>query len=71
MTAIMFTKSQDRVFAGVCGGVAEYLGCQPWQVRAVFTLVSLVGGAGVIAYGILCVVMPPSGSVSRGDFHLE
>ena len=52
-------RSDNAVIAGVCGGVADYLGIDPMVVR-VATLVGAVLGLGtlVIAYLVLWVVLP-------------
>ena len=49
---------RDRVFLGVCGGLAEYFGIDPVLVRLAFVLITLAGGAGVLAYIIMAIVMP-------------
>ena len=49
---------RDRVFFGVCGGIAEYFNVDPVLVRLAFVIVTLAGGAGVLAYIILAIVMP-------------
>ncbi len=64
-------KSHDRIIAGVCGGIAEYLGWGSKQVRGIFAFVSLIGGSGLIAYVILWVVMPPADSNPPGKFNLD
>ncbi|MEZ5167768.1 MAG: PspC domain-containing protein [Acidimicrobiales bacterium] len=48
----------DRVFAGVCGGIAEYVGIDPVLVRLGFVLAGLLGGTGFAAYLIAWLVMP-------------
>ncbi|HEX7981125.1 MAG TPA: PspC domain-containing protein [Gemmatimonadaceae bacterium] len=54
------TRSKDRVLAGVCGGIAEFLGWSPIAVRALYLFVSIVSAAfpGIIAYLVLWWVMP-------------
>ena len=54
------TRSDDRVIAGVCGGIAEFLGWAPVAVRALYVVVSLASMAfpGIVAYLILWWVMP-------------
>jgi phage shock protein C len=54
------TRSNDRIIAGVCSGIAEFLGWAPLAVRALYVLVSVVSAAfpGIIAYLILWWVMP-------------
>lgn len=50
---------QDGMIAGVCGGLAAYLGWSPFLVRLIFFLLLLPGGLpGLLPYGILWLVMP-------------
>ncbi len=52
-------KSQvDKKLCGVCGGLAEYFNIDPTLVRLLWILVSLAGGAGLLAYIIAAIVMP-------------
>jgi phage shock protein C len=48
------------MIAGVCGGIAEWLGWDPTVVRIVYVLVSILSAAfpGIIVYGILWILMP-------------
>ena len=48
----------DRKIAGVCGGVAEYLGWDPTLVRVLWIVLTFLGGSGILAYLILWLVMP-------------
>jgi len=48
----------EKMVAGVCGGLAEYFGVDPTLVRAVFAVVTVLGGAGVLLYFVLWAVMP-------------
>jgi signal transduction histidine kinase len=45
----------DRVVAGVCGGLASTLGVDATLVRLVFALLSIAGGAGILLYFALWV----------------
>ncbi|MPZ65221.1 MAG: PspC domain-containing protein [Pseudonocardiaceae bacterium] len=47
-----------RVVAGVAVGVAEHLGVPVLWVRAVFAALAGLGGAGVLAYGLLWAFLP-------------
>jgi signal transduction histidine kinase len=48
---LQFERSEDdRVLAGVCGGVAATLGVDATLVRLVFALLALAGGAGILLY---------------------
>lgn len=49
---------KNRVIAGVCGGIAEYLNVEPIFVRAFFVVLAFVNGAGILLYFIMLVAMP-------------
>jgi phage shock protein C len=48
------------MIAGVCGGLAHWLGWDSTAVRALYVLVSFLSAAfpGIIVYIILAIVMP-------------
>jgi phage shock protein PspC (stress-responsive transcriptional regulator) len=48
------------MIAGVCGGIAEWLGWSPAWVRLLYILISVLSAAfpGIIVYIILWIVMP-------------
>jgi signal transduction histidine kinase len=50
-----FERSDDRVIAGVCGGIAASLRVDPTLVRLVFAILSFAGGAGILLYFALWV----------------
>lgn len=53
------TRSRDnRVIAGVCAGLADYLGWQPNTVRLLFLASCLLPGPQFLIYLVLWVVMP-------------
>lgn len=43
-------SSNDRVLAGVAGGIGERLGIDPVVVRLTFVVLTLAGGAGIMLY---------------------
>ena len=53
-------RSRDKVMAGVCGGIAVWLGWDPTVVRVLYVLVSILSVAfpGIIVYLVLWLVMP-------------
>lgn len=53
-------SKQHRMIAGVCGGIADWLGWSPTAVRLIFVAVSVLSIAfpGIIVYLILWIVMP-------------
>ncbi|NOY81202.1 MAG: PspC domain-containing protein [Kiritimatiellaeota bacterium] len=55
------TKSaKERILAGVCGGIAEWLGWDPTLVRIAFVAIAIMSGGmpGIAAYIILWLIMP-------------
>ena len=51
-------RSNDRIIAGVCGGIAEYFNVDPVIVRLLFVLSVIFAGFPIIVYPILWLVMP-------------
>ena len=53
-------RSDDRVIAGVCGGLAEYFGLPIGATRVGFVLLSIFSAAfpGILVYLVLWFVMP-------------
>lgn len=54
-------SNTNRVISGVCGGIAEYLAVDATLVRAVFVVLTLLGGVGFLAYIVLLILMPQPG----------
>ncbi len=50
----------DRVLAGVCGGIAKSLGWNSTAVRVLYVIVSIASVAfpGILVYLVLALVMP-------------
>ena len=52
-------STDDRVIAGVCGGLARHFGLDPTLIRVIFGFLLLPGGApGLVPYLILWAVTP-------------
>lgn len=55
-------STKNKVVAGVCGGIGEYLQVDPTLVRVFFVVGTIVtGGLGFLAYIVLIVLMPLPG----------
>lgn len=56
----MTRSRNDRMIAGVCGGIAEWLGWNPTSVRVLYVIVSILsaGFPGTLAYLALWYIMP-------------
>ncbi|MEM9556529.1 MAG: PspC domain-containing protein [Acidobacteriota bacterium] len=51
---------RHRVFAGVCGGIADWLGWDPTIVRVLYVVISILSAAfpGLLTYFLLWIAMP-------------
>lgn len=54
----LYKSSKNKMIDGVCAGVAEYFNIDPTLVRIGLVLFSAMGGAGILAYIIMAIVMP-------------
>ena len=54
----LYRSSTDVKLAGVCGGLAEYIGMDPTIVRLIGALLCLCCGTGVLAYIVAAIVIP-------------
>lgn len=54
------TRSNDRMLAGVCAGIAEYFDIDPTLVRVSYAALSIfsAGFPGLLLYIILMIIMP-------------
>ena len=56
----------NRMIAGVCAGLGDYLGIDPTVVRLLFVLGFFMAGPGVLlAYLIMAIVTPEEARVSQ------
>lgn len=61
-----FARSQiDRVFLGVCGGIAHYLDIDPLILRLIFVFSVLIGGWGAVVYIVAAMMIPLETSTSK------
>ena len=52
-------RSNDKMIAGVCAGLAHYFDLDPSVIRIVYVLLSIFTAfAGVLVYLILWLIMP-------------
>ncbi len=57
-TKRLYRSKKDKIIAGVCGGIGNYLGIDPVVVRLVWVLLALCGGAGILAYLLAWIIIP-------------
>lgn len=60
MESKKLTRSNDRMLAGVCAGIAEYFEIDPTLVRVCYAALSIfsAGFPGLLLYIILMLIMP-------------
>lgn len=54
----LYKSSNNKVFAGVCGGIGEYFSIDPVLVRLLWVAFILMAGTGLIAYIIAAIIIP-------------
>jgi len=61
----LYRIPEGAMIAGVCNGIAAYANFDPTIVRLAFVLLTLVGGAGLIVYLVMAVVVPEARSAEE------
>lgn len=54
----LYRSVKDKMIAGVCSGIGEYLDIDPTIVRIAFAALLLFGGGGALAYLLLWIIVP-------------
>lgn len=54
----LYRSQQQKMIAGVCGGIAEYFDVDPTIVRLGWVLLGFAGGSGILAYIIAWIIVP-------------
>jgi phage shock protein C len=61
----LYRSTRNRVFLGVCGGLAEYFNTDPVIIRVMAILLLVFGFfPAIIAYLIMAIIMPLEGSTA-------
>ena len=53
----LYRNPNNKMIAGVCSGLAEYINIDPTIIRVIWALIGL-SGAGIIAYLICALIIP-------------
>ena len=48
----------DKVIAGVCGGLGRYLGVDSVLLRIAFVILAVAGGGGILIYVVAWILIP-------------
>ena len=51
-------SATDKKLAGVCGGLGEHTPVPAWLWRALFLVLLVLGGSGLVVYVVLWICMP-------------
>ena len=54
----LYRSDENKMLAGVCGGIAEYFGVDPTLIRLAWVVFSLLGGSGLLAYILAAIILP-------------
>ncbi len=54
----LYRSRNDRMIAGVCGGLGEYFSIDPTLFRLVFVIAAVFGGSGFLAYLLFMIIVP-------------
>lgn len=54
----LYKSNENRIIAGVCGGIAEYFDVDPTLIRLGWVVFCAMGGSGLIVYLIAAILMP-------------
>ena len=66
--ARLYRSRDDRVVAGVAGGIARYLGVDPVLVRLAVVALAIIAGSGIVAYLIAWVIIPEQPRTGEADY---
>ena len=61
----LYRSTDDRILAGVCGGLAEHLAMDARVVRIAFVVLAFVGGTGLILYAAFWAIVPQRSAASE------
>ncbi len=69
----IYRSEQNRILAGVAGGIGEYFTLDPVLIRIILVLIGLSGGGGIILYLVLWLIIPgqPENSASNNQENLK
>ncbi len=60
----LYRNTNDKVIAGVCSGMGDYLRLDPVLVRLIMIALAFAGGAGIAVYIVAWLIVPESPKAS-------
>ena len=68
MNKKLYRSVKNEMIAGVCGGIADYFGCDPTLIRLAWVAFTALGGSGLLAYIICAIIIPKNpNELPEGD----
>ncbi len=67
MSKKLYRSNSQKVFAGVCGGLAEYLNVDVTIIRLIWVLAFFAWGIGLLVYIISAIIIPVTQSESNTE----
>lgn len=66
----LYRSRENKMLAGVCGGIAEYIGWDATFVRVIYVLLSVCSVAfpGILVYILLAIIIPERPSHAEHSF---
>lgn len=58
MNERLYKSTDDKVLAGVCGGIGHYFEIDPVLIRLIWAILFFAFGAGLVAYIVAAIIMP-------------
>jgi phage shock protein C len=59
----LYRSRNQRMVAGVCGGLAEYFNVDATLIRVLFLVLAVIGGSGLAIYLVMWIIVPDAGKV--------
>lgn len=65
----LYRSWDNRIIAGVCGGLGEYFNVDPTLIRVLFVAFAIIFGGGILIYILLWLIIPvaPGGAETAVD----
>lgn len=58
MTKKLYRSKQNKVIAGICGGIGNYFDIDPIIIRILLVVAAFSGGVGLLVYFIAWIIIP-------------
>ena len=54
----LYRSKNEKIIAGVCGGIGKYFNVDPVLVRLLFVILAWAGGLGIMLYLVAWLITP-------------